>query len=211
MNVIYEPVRLELNKKSELIKLINEEYTDFFITITVQYKHLLKDLKTKNKGTILGCDTSCLKNYKGSKVLFVGTGEFHALNIKKTYPNKKVFTLNPHTLKIKELNKDDVKKFRVREELGLNALKNGKIIGVIISIKNGQCMMEDSFKLKKRLEQEGKKVYLFLFNTINPSEFLNFSDLDCLINTACPRIGLDDYKKFPAPVVNHELVLSYLK
>jgi diphthamide biosynthesis enzyme Dph1/Dph2-like protein len=33
-------------------------------------------------------------------------------------------------------------------------------------------------------------------------ELENFPFIEVFVNTACPRIGLEDQKKFPRPVVN---------
>lgn len=203
MKVFYEPVTIKLENEREVIELVNSQYSKSFIATTVQYKNLLKKLKNKNKGIVLGCNTRVVEGFKGEIVLFIGDGVFHPLMIKKNNPFLKIFTLNPFNMKIEEVKESSVKKFRVRELMAKKALKEAGKVGIILSVKKGQFLLEDGLELKKELEEQDKKVYLFLFDTINYDEFLNFPGLDCLVNTACPRIGLDDYSKFPVPVINY--------
>ena len=204
MKIIYEPVKIKVDSK-KLGKIV-KDYGDAFIAFTAQYADVFK--KFKNSGLVLGCDVSSINNYKGNTIIFVGDGVFHPLMIKKEYIDKKVLVLNPIDYSVKEINEADVKKFITREAMMLLKLKESKKVGVIISSKPGQERMKLAELLKKKLELEGKKVYLFLAETVNPDEFMNYSKMDLLINTACPRLALDDYEKFPTPVINYSAVLS---
>jgi len=100
-----------------------------------------------------------------------------------------------------------VRKFDFREAVSLDYLKRAVKVGIILSSKSGQFSLDNALRIKEKLENDGKKVYLFLFDNVNPDEFMNFKGIDCLVNTACPRIGMDDYKKFPVPVVNANIIL----
>jgi 2-(3-amino-3-carboxypropyl)histidine synthase len=204
MIILHEPVNYKLSQKKELLSIIRD-FNDCFIATTIQYKNFLKFLKTKNKGVILGCNVKIVEKFTGNIILFIGDGVFHALMLKKNYPEKKVIVINPLNLKKKEIKKSDIKKFMFREAIAADKLKNAKNVGVIISTKPGQSKLEKAIELKKDLVNKGKNVYLFLCETINPDEFLNFPKLDVLINTACPRLALDDYDKFPVPIVNSNL------
>ena len=204
MKIIYEPVKFRVDSKklSELIK----SGKDSFFAYTAQYSHLFKEVK--NSGLVLGCNVKSIKGFKGSTIIFVGDGVFHALMIKKENLGKKVIVLNPWDYTLKEVHENDVKKFISREIISLERLKNAKKVGIIACTKPGQEKLKESELIKKKLEMEGKKVYLFLSETINPDEFMNYSGLDIIINTACPRIGLDDYSKFGIPIINYEILLS---
>ncbi|MBN1924184.1 MAG: diphthamide synthesis protein [Nanoarchaeota archaeon] len=206
MKVLYDEVSYVLKHENKLLKLVNS-YKNSFVATTIQFKPLLKRVKSKNKAVVLGCNVSSIKDFKGDIIIFIGDGEFHALMIKKMNLNKKVIAVNPFNLSKREIRREDIKKFEFREAVAMDALKNANNVGIIVTTKYGQSRMKDAVKIKKDLEKKGKKVYLFLFETVNPDEFLNFKGLDCLINTACPRMALDDYTKFPAPVINVGKVL----
>ena len=63
--------------------------------------------------------------------------------------------------------------------------------------------------MKNKLEKIGKKVYLLAFDEVSP-EKLEGLKLDFLINCACPRIGIDDLRKFKIPIVNYEELQALL-
>jgi len=201
MKIIYEPVKFEINAKK--IKEFLKKQKDSFIAYTAQYSQIFNELS--NSKMVLGCSAKIPATFLGDTIIFVGDGIFHALMIKKQNQGKKVFILNPKDLSMKEITMQDIKKFLVRELMGIERLKTANKIGIIVSSKPGQERTLEAERLKKKLESLGKKAYLFFGETINPEEFLNYSGLDLLINTACPRLGLDDYSKFSVPIINIEL------
>ena len=62
------------------------------------------------------------------------------------------------------------------------------------------------FSLKKAQELEktypDKKFYLLLFVTLDFSQLENFNFIECFVNTACPRIAIDDASGWKKPIVN---------
>ncbi|MDD4352951.1 MAG: diphthamide synthesis protein [Candidatus Nanoarchaeia archaeon] len=204
MKIIYEPVKFKVDSKGILQAL--KKYEACFIAYTAQYCDLFKNIK--NSGLVLGCNVNSINNFKGDIIIFVGDGVFHPLMIKKKHLDKKVIILNPKDLSEKEVLESDVKKFINREFISLERLKMAKKVAIIACTKPGQERIKISELLKKKLEAQGKKVYLLLAETINPDEFMNYRGFDILINTACSRIGLDDYSKFNIPIINYEIVLT---
>ncbi len=200
MKVVYEPAYLKLKNEKKILEMLSNK--DWFVATTIQYKKIIEKLDNNHKGVVLGCNVNVLSSFKGKEVVFLGDGRFHALMIKKTYPKKKVYVLNPFNLKLSEIKEDDIKKFLLREAVSRDKLMNSNSVGIVISIKFGQNRIMQAIKLKRKLVKMGKKVYLFLFDTIDISQFLNFKGIDVLVNTACPRLALDDYQKFPVPIVN---------
>ncbi|MFZ8856056.1 MAG: diphthamide synthesis protein, partial [Candidatus Nanopusillus sp.] len=64
-------------------------------------------------------------------------------------------------------------------------------IGIILSIKPGQYYYLEALKVKDKLEKAGKNVYLFIDDTIDILQLLNFPYIDFWIFSACPRL-IDD-------------------
>lgn len=205
MKILYASIKFKFNEKKLLEKL--KEFKNDFIATNAQYSFIIKNFK--NAGLVLGCNTNSLNDFSGKKIIFVGDGEFHALIIKKNFIEKKVFVLNPKSLKLKEITLKEVYKFKSREAVAFEKLKESKKIGIIISSKKGQERIKIAIKIKDLLEKKGKKAYLFISDMINPDEFMNFKGLDVLVNTACPRLALDDYSKFNIPIINYELLTEY--
>jgi 2-(3-amino-3-carboxypropyl)histidine synthase len=73
-------------------------------------------------------------------------------------------------------------------------------IGVLVSTKPGQNFLKASLKLKQLYPK--KNFYFIVNNNVDFSQLENFPFIECWINTACPRIGIDDVYKFQKPVVN---------
>jgi 2-(3-amino-3-carboxypropyl)histidine synthase len=81
--------------------------------------------------------------------------------------------------------------------------KDAKTFGILVSVKPGQLKLELTKRIKKKLEEKGKKAYILVFNEIK-SEKLEGLDLDCYINTACPRIAIENRIEFKKPILNYD-------
>ena len=63
-------------------------------------------------------------------------------------------------------------------------------------------MQKTAQKIKKSLENRGKRAYILIMDQITPEKIMGMK-LDALINTACPRLS-DDYKMFGKIILNPE-------
>lgn len=175
---------------------------------TVQHLHFLPLVHKKIKnsvigGQVLGCDVSnALKiDKKVDGYLFIGSGNFHPVQVAlKT--GKPVLMLDPISGTVSEVTPLDVELRRKRITAGYAMFLNANKIGILVSSKPGQNRMKEAEKLKKKLNKEGKKANIFVFDTLDFSQLENFPDIECWVNTACYRIALEDYDRFPRSVVN---------
>jgi 2-(3-amino-3-carboxypropyl)histidine synthase len=193
----------------------------------VQYVHLLGRVKSllekKGKevllgsgnattpflfpGQILGCNYSqalCLES-KVDCYLVLSSGKFHAVGLAlKT--EKPVYLAD---IERRRIEKVDASKIKKKIELAKYLiLKEARRVGIVISVKEGQFKPELAYKVKEYLERAGKKCVFLVMDFVNP-EFLNYiKGIDGFVNTACPRIGIDDLERFDKPVVNAETLLS---
>ncbi len=145
---------------------------------------------SKYKGQILGCDISAATSIseKVDVFLYIGGGEFHPLPI-AVETGKKVYLANPEQDKVEELSglKD---KFLRKRFAQIEKSKKADKFGILTTTKKGQNRIKLAEKLKKMIEKEGKEAIILVFNTINPSDLINYR-LDAYVNTACPRIAMD--------------------
>ncbi len=150
-------------------------------------------------GQILGCDLTPALAVK-DKVdcfIFVGSGKFHALGADlKT--DKPIFILD---VEKKEVKLMENQKFLRQRYAAIALAKDAKTFGVLVSTKRGQMNAKGAELIKKRLELKGKKAFIIAFDEIKP-EKLEGLGLDCLINTACPRIAVEDRTSFKQPILN---------
>jgi 2-(3-amino-3-carboxypropyl)histidine synthase len=142
------------------------------------------------KGQVLGCDASAAKNLNVDSYVYVGTGEFHPIAI-ALETEKPVFKLNPLTKILEQISQQDKKKWLARKAARLDKLNHSKKIGIILSTKPGQYKPKLADKLRKKF----KNSYVFISDTLTASDLLNFPDIDCWINTACPRLVDDRWHK----------------
>ncbi len=88
--------------------------------------------------------------------------------------------------------------------------QDAKSYGILISLKPGQKHFEEALKIKETIEKMDKAAYLFAVREVLPEVLNEFPTIDAFVNTACPRISLDDASKFKKPVltVNEFKVIS---
>lgn len=91
---------------------------------------------------------------------------------------------------INKISEKEIENLKTKNKARYVNYLNSKKIGILISTKLGQNRFQEALKLKKQLEKKGKEVYLFESNNINLQELENFN-IDCWINTACPRLEFD--------------------
>lgn len=153
-------------------------------------------------GQVLGCDVSAAISIqdKVDCFLYVGDGKFHSLGI-AVQTNKPVITLNPFNNKIGKIDEEEKKRWLRKQAARVSKVKDAKIIGILVSTKPGQYGMEKALQIKKKLEEQGKQIFIFIADTLNPNDLLNFPQVQAWINTACPRI-VDDQELFKKPIAN---------
>ncbi|MBR9678639.1 MAG: hypothetical protein GON13_00030 [Nanoarchaeota archaeon] len=201
MKTIYLPAR----KKIKLdLKQLDRLKGKIGLVCTVQYCHLLEQVKKHVKATtskkqfvegqILGCDARAAE-LDCNIILLLSDGEFHAIEIaRKT--GKPVYIFNETGLK--KLDEKKVRLIEKKKWARISKAKKAKTFGFIVSLKPGQNRM-------KQVQNIIGNNYLFVCDSINYFELLNFPFIDCWVNTACPRItedetgaliiGLEDFKE----------------
>nr|NIO45164.1 diphthamide biosynthesis enzyme Dph2 [Candidatus Aenigmarchaeota archaeon] len=153
------------------------------------------------QGQILGCDVLSAKiiEKEVEAFLYIGSGKFHPLGIAlKT--EKPVYVLDVEKSEITDL-KELKEKFLKQKYAAIALAKDAKKFGILVSVKLGQLNLELAKEIKKKLEDKEKKAYILVFNEIKP-EKLEGLELDCYINTACPRIAIENRTLFKKPILN---------
>ena len=151
------------------------------------------------EGQILGCDVSAAKSVEKDVdvFLYIGSGKFHPLGL-ALQTEKPVFVLDKEKNEIYEIDKE---KFEKQKYAAIALVKDAKKFGILVSTKPGQLNIELAEKMKSDLENKGKKAYILVFNEIKP-EKLEGLNLDCYVNTACPRITIENRTDFKKPILN---------
>ena len=219
--------RQDLLMPKSVLNKIRDLGKNIGLVTTVQHAHKIRELKeqlesigknvflakgslTKHKAQILGCDVTAAISIK-DKVdffIYVGSGRFHPIEV-AFRTKKKVFVYNPYSKKLGAIDEKDIKKYEARIRAGRIAFLEAENIGLLVSQKPGQKKLGLVLELKEKIKRKGKNAFILLFDTLDFSQLENFPFIDCFINTACPRM-IDDYDKFPRPVVNYEFITEFL-
>lgn len=198
--VLYFPWKISVELKGIDFSSIKEKKIGLLSSI--QYLDSLKEISKKLEkfgkkpvtgGQVLGCWTANAEKIakQVDAFLFVGTGEFHPLAIRK----KKTYFLD---LEKNEIRPVDTSLSEKRKYANILKARNAKTFAILISSKSGQFDMKKAEKVKKILEQRHKKAYLLIMDEMTNEKLLGIR-ADAFINTACPRI-VDN--KFEKPMIN---------
>lgn len=192
--ILYIPA-IQKNLASKLPKSeINKLSKKLLLLYSIQYKELAtsikKQLESKNINVVrsqqvLGC--SKIDNKDKLPVLFIGTGEFHLINLYLQSPI--IYRLENN--KIVQIPESEVKRVRMRRKAALTKFLSADKIGILVSTKPGQEYLKQAKQLKKKLENKGKEAYIFISEHIDVSQFENF-DIQSWVNTACSGLAYDN-------------------
>lgn len=185
---------------------VRKQLTDVGIEIKTT-----KAKRTHVEGQILGCDA--YHDSYGENILettdmtmYVGDGMFHPkallLAQMRSKEIKPVLIWNPVTEKKQIIDYDDIKAQIKKLRANIMRFMTADCVGMLVTVKPGQQYLKNAMKFKKKLEEEGKKVYIFIDDDLSISLLENYPFVKAWINTACPRIGTDDLTTIPVPLIN---------
>ena len=158
------------------------------------------------EGQVLGCDHLAVTKFEDADaVVIVGDGRFHAIGVESDKP---VYVIHPKTGVVENLEKEIEKVLKRRKGSIAKALECKKF-AVLLSTKTGQFHQGVAEKLKKELEEKGRKAVIIIANEFSPLTLQNFTEFECYVNTACPRIA-DDVEAFGKPILNPDMVKEML-
>jgi 2-(3-amino-3-carboxypropyl)histidine synthase len=187
-----------LNKlPNKLVLSLPVQFLNFLDPIKEQLKTvgkkviLFQSKHGKHPGQALGC---AIEKFPGDydAFLYIGDGKFHPTAL--LYNNsQKVYCYNPFNEKIEVLDNSYLDKVHKRMKGQLAKFLSSDNIGILVTTKSGQNNSKKAEELRDKLEEKGKKVFVFLANEINFNSLENFNFIDVWINTACPRI-VEDFK-----------------
>lgn len=184
------------------------------VLTTVQHVHTLSDvhkiLQIYNKeciigqgdnkiaypGQILGCNFSAARYQICDEYLYIGSGYFHPIGVALS-TNKRVLIADPFINEIKEV---DVTKIIKQRSAVIGNCFNAQEFGIIVSTKLGQKRSSLALNLKKLIIKKGKKAQIIVMDLITPAQLLQFK-VDAFVNTACPRLTIDEVGRFSAPML----------
>ena len=162
-----------------------------------------------NDGQVFGCEFYPATDLKKEvdAYVFLGQSNFHAAGIALS-TNLPTFILDPYFNEVREIT-EFAQKLKKKATLAIYKAAEAKSFGVIVGLKEGQLSKVFALKIKKELEDEGKKVQLFALTDITNERLKNFKGIDAFIQVACPRISIDN--QFDKPLLSTPQANALLK
>lgn len=160
-------------------------------------------------GQVIGCDYSNAVSVAKDvdAFLFIGGGLFHALGVALS-TSKPTIVADPFEDRAFPVENEAERMFKQRWAT-IDQAKKAKNFAVLVGTKLGQKRLETASQIKQVLEENGKSAYLLAAKEITPEVLMEFPTIDAFVNTACPRVSLDDAARFRKPLltVNETLVV----
>jgi len=220
------PIKIELKNVIKKTLSFLEGYKKIGLITTVQHIRQLDEAKKlfedegktvfvgnagnlKYSGQVLGCDFSnalvISKNVEA--YVFVGGGRFHALGVALA-TGKPTIIADPYEQLAFPIH-DQTRRIIMQRWANISEAKDAKHFGILISLKPGQMKFQNAKKIKEKLEKNDFSVTLFALKEISPRSLMQFPTIEAFVNTACPRLALDDAPNFDKPIlsINETLVM----
>ena len=151
-------------------------------------------------GQVLGCNASCARSLSDTvdSFLFVGTGAFHPLAIALA-TSKPVLAADPASGTVTDMAQ--ARERLLRQRFGaIERAKQARNFGILVSSKRGQRREALAYHVQDLLAATGLDSVLVEMDLATPDK-LNSMGLDAWVSTACPRLAMDDFAAFSAPLL----------
>lgn len=226
--ILYIEVKDHLNLKPLLEKSLEhlKNFTTLSLSFSIQHKDDIDDVKKfyedHNKkiiisekkgyaaipGHVVGCEFRGLKAIEAQVDAFLVLGNnFHSMGAAITV-EKPVVLLDVYNDTVTPM--EGVRDMILRQRIvSIDKLKQAQKVGVIIEHKPGQKFGNPTH-IMKLLEKNEKEAILISMSEMTNDKIMNFYNVDCFIELACPRIAIDDFKKYTKPMVTYKEALVAL-
>ncbi len=159
-----------------------------------------------DSGQVLGCDYFGLKRIESEVDSFLVIGSyFHALGASLSV-EKPTILADPYDQTARNLDQDRARIIRQRYAM-VEKARQANTFGIIVSTKPGQSNPTIAMNIQRQLEENGKKAVVLYADEVVPDKLLDFTDIDAFVDTACPRLALDDPERFSKPIVTRDEIM----
>ena len=157
-------------------------------------------------GQVLGCDYFGLKRIEPEVDSFLVIGSyFHALGASLSI-QKPTILADPYDGTVRLLDQDRARIIRQRYAM-VEKARQANNFGIIVSTKPGQSNPTIALNIQHQLEENGKKAVILYADEVVPEKLLDFTDIEAFVDTACPRLALDDPERFSKPIVTRDEIM----
>lgn len=227
--IIYLEARSKINVKKAVNRAISllKPWCNIGLVTTIQHVHRLDEVKelllkagktvkigdaglVRYSGQVIGCNFSNAKSISNEvdAFLFIGGGRFHAIGAALATA-KPIIVADPYEKRAYSIVHEAHRVLKKRWA-SIAEAKGAERFGVLIGLKNGQKKNEKALQIRDELRKNGRSATLFALREITPQILMQFSGIDAFVNTACPRVSLDDGASFLKPILTFDETLVML-
>ena len=217
-NVLYIESRSDAEVDESIIGSLSRLPERIGLLATVQYLGLIPKVKGMlessgrevrvgegdrricHPGQVLGCNCSAAESVDADVdgYLFIGEGDFHPLAAAFGM-EKPVLVLNPVCGEVRDMSETRDRILR-RRFAAIQGARDAESFLVIVCSKVGQNRSGLADEMVSLLRRHGRTAHKVIIEEINPTALMSYQ-VDAFVNTACPRIAMDDAARYPKPML----------
>lgn len=217
-NVLYVESRSDADVDDSILESLSTLPGSVGLLATVQYLGLIPkvrrilessgrsvhvgvgDSRICHPGQVLGCNCSAAEAVDDDVegFLFIGEGDFHPLAAAFGM-EKQVLVLNPVTGEVRDMAEKRDRILRRRFAV-IQGARDAQSFLVIVCSKVGQDRSELADGIVGLLRSHGRTAFKVVIEEVNPTALMSYQ-VDAFVNTACPRIAMDDAARYPKPML----------
>lgn len=158
------------------------------------------DRRIAHPGQVLGCNCSAAEAVDGEVdgYLYIGEGDFHPLAAAFGM-DKPVLVLNPVTGEVTDMAERRDRILRRRFAV-IQSARDAQRFMVLVCSKVGQNRTAEADRVEAMLRSHGKEVSRLVIEEVDPTSLMAYG-VDAFVNTACPRIAMDDSARYRKPML----------
>ena len=158
------------------------------------------DRRIAHPGQVLGCNCSAAETVDGEVdgYLYIGEGDFHPLAAAFGM-DKPVLVLNPVTGEVTDMAERRDRILRRRFAV-IQSARDAQRFMVLVCSKVGQNRTAEADRVEAMLRSHGKEVSRLVIEEVDPTSLMAYG-VDAFVNTACPRIAMDDSARYRKPML----------
>jgi 2-(3-amino-3-carboxypropyl)histidine synthase len=220
---IYLHAKIDINVNEIIGATIPKikDWKNVGIVTTIQHVHQVKEFvealkshgfrpflgkgneKTPFNGQILGCHYETAKDVMENVdgFLYIGGGQFHPKGL-MLLTGKPVVIVNPYNASVTNFTEYSLRSLAKKRMAKISLAKKATIVGIIVSSKPGQRRLSIAHDIMKRFQKKGYQSLIIYLNEVRPEHLNNFSEFQAFVNTACPRITIDDISGVNRPIIS---------
>ena len=218
--ILFLEARMDLDVRPVVEKALEllRPYGPIGVATIVQHIHVLEDVvelveraghdalvgkaggRALYDGQVLGCDYTTVRNVEADVEAFLVVGsDFHALGV-AVATGKPTAVANPYEGVARRLE-EEARRALARRYASIEEAREAERFGIIIGLKPGQMNMDMALRALELVREAGKKAFLMAADEVRPEYLADFTDVDAFVNTACPRLSLEDAGAFGKPLL----------